>query len=67
MGMSGYILDLEEQFDAKVVDAIKESEHVSEAVAVAMKHKHLVNMTDAEIEDYVQDGWNEVWSEYAFG
>tara|TARA_B100000530_G_C15557671_1_gene329247 strand:- start:309 stop:512 length:204 start_codon:yes stop_codon:yes gene_type:complete len=67
MGMSSYILDLEEQFDTKVVDAIKESEHVSEAVAVAMKHKHLVNMTDAEIEDYVQDGWNEVWSEYAFG
>ena len=39
----------------------------SEAVAVAMKHKDMVNMTDAEIEDYVQDGWNEVWSEYAFG
>ena len=67
MGMSSYILDLEEQFDTKVLEAIKESEHVSEAVAVAMKHKHLVNMTDAEIEDYVQDGWNEVWSEYAFG
>ena len=29
MGMSSYILDLEEQFDTKVVEAIKESEHVS--------------------------------------
>mgnify|MGYP001161471987 FL=1 len=67
MGMSSYILDLEEQFDAKVVEAIKESEHVSEAVAVALKHKHLVDMTDAEVEDYVHEGWNEVWSEYAFG
>jgi hypothetical protein len=67
MGMSSYILDLEEQFDAKVVEAIKESEHVSEAVAEAVKHKHLVDMTDAEIEDYVHEGWNEVWSEYAFG
>ena len=33
MGMSSYILDLEEQFDTKVLEAIKESEHVSEAVA----------------------------------
>jgi hypothetical protein len=67
MGMSNWIIELEEQFDAKVLDAIKESEHVSEAVAVAMKHKDMVNMTDAEIEDYVHEGWNEVWSEYAFG
>ena len=35
MGMSNYILDLEEQFDAKVEDAVKESEHVSEAMAIA--------------------------------
>ena len=40
---------------------------MSEAVAVALKHKHLVDMTDAEVEDYVHEGWNEVWSEYAFG
>ena len=65
MGMSSYILDLEEQFDAKVVEAIKESEHVSEAVAVAMKHRDLVaGWTDDEVEAYVEDGWDEVWSNY---
>ena len=65
MGRSSYILDLEEQFDTKVVEAIKESEHVSEAVAGAMKHRDLVaGWTDDEIEDYVNDGWNEVWRDY---
>ena len=65
MGMSSYILDLEEQFDTKVLEAIKESEHVSEAVAAAMKHRDLVaHMTDDEVEDYVYDGWNEVWRDY---
>tara|TARA_B100001287_G_C22358549_1_gene378646 strand:- start:204 stop:401 length:198 start_codon:yes stop_codon:yes gene_type:complete len=64
MGMSSYILDLEEQFDAKVEDAIKESEHVSEAMAVAIQHRNLVDMTDDEIEEYVSDAWNEFWSNY---
>jgi hypothetical protein len=65
MGMSSYILDLEEQFDTKVLEAIKESEHVSEAVAEAMKHRDLVaHMTDDEVEAYVEDGWNEVWRDY---
>tara|TARA_S200000501_G_scaffold229375_1_gene215147 strand:- start:1474 stop:1671 length:198 start_codon:yes stop_codon:yes gene_type:complete len=64
MGMSSYILDLEEQFDARVEDAVKESEHVSEAMAVAVKHRHLVDMTDDEIEDYVSEAWNEFWSKY---
>ena len=64
MAMSSYILDLEEQFDAKVEDAIKESEHVSEAMAVAIQHRNLVDMTDDEIEEYVSDAWNEFWSNY---
>ena len=65
MGMSSNILDFEEQCDAKVVEAIKESEHVSEAVGEAMKHRDLVaHMTDDEVEEYVHEGWNEVWSNY---
>ena len=65
MGMSGYILDLQEQFDTKVEEAVKQSEHVSEAVAEAMKHRDLVaHMTDAEVEEYVYEGWNEIWSNY---
>ena len=65
MGMSGYILDLEEQFDEKVEEAVKQSEHVDEAVAEAMKHRDLVaHMTDEEVEEYVYEGWNEIWSNY---
>ena len=65
MGMSGYILDLQEQFDEKVELAVKESEHVSEAMAVAVKHRDLVaHMTDEEVEEYVHEGWNEIWSNY---
>ena len=65
MGMSGYILDLQEQFDEKVETAVKESEHISEAMAEAMKHRDLVtHMTDEEVEDYVGAAWNEIWSNY---
>ena len=35
MGMSSYILDLEEQFDSRVEEAVKQSEVVEEAVAEA--------------------------------
>ena len=65
MGMSGYILDLQEQFDEKVETAVKESEHISEAMAEAMKHRDLVaHMTDDEVVEYVHEGWNEIWSNY---
>ena len=65
MGMSGYILDLQEQFDTRVEEAVKQSEHVDEAVAEAMKHRDLVaHMTDAEVVEYVYEGWNEIWSNY---
>ena len=65
MGMSNWILDLEEQFDSKVEAAVKQSECVEEAVAEAMKHRVLVaNMTDDEVEEYVHEGWNEIWSNY---
>ena len=56
--------ELQEQFDEKVELAVKESEHISEAMAEAVKHRHLVDMTDEEIEDYVSEAWNEIWSNY---
>ena len=65
MGMSNWIVDLEEQFDSKVEEAVKQSECVEEAVAEAMKHRDLVtHMTDEEVEDYVGEAWNEIWSNY---
>ena len=65
MGMSSYILDLQEQFDEKIESAIKQSEHVDEAVAEAMKHRDLVaHLSDDEVVEYVYEGWNEIWSNY---
>jgi len=64
MGMSGYILDSEEQFDTKVEEAISGSEHVGEAIAEAMKHSNLTQMNEEEILDYVHEGWQEFWSNY---
>ena len=67
MGMSSWIMDLEEQFEDKVVDIIKESEHISEAYAGAIelnKKHHLVNWSDDEIEEAVSEMWNEYWSKY---
>ena len=65
MGMSSYILDLEEQFDTKVESAIKQSEHVDEAVAEAMKHRDLVaHLSDDEVTEMVYEGWTEIWSNY---
>ena len=65
MGMSSYILDLEEQFDEKIESAIKQSEHVDEAVAEAMNHRDLVaHLSDDEVTEMVYEGWNEIWSNY---
>ena len=65
MGMSGYILGLQEQFGGKVEEAIKQSEVIEEAVAEAMKHRDLVShMSDDEVVEYVYEGWNEIWSNY---
>ena len=63
MGMSSWIMDLEEEFEDKVVDIIKESEDISEAYARAIElNKHLVNWSDDEIEEAVSEIWNEYWS-----
>jgi len=65
MGTSSYILDLEEQFDEKIESAVKQSEHVDEAVAEAMKHRDLVaHLSDDEVTEMVYEGWNEIWSNY---
>lgn len=65
MGMSSYVLDLEDRFYDIVSDAVKSSEHVSEALAVAIKHKDMVPcFNDYEITEMVGDFWNDFWSKY---
>ncbi len=66
MGMSSYIIDIEEKFWDKVYAKITESEHISEAMNFAVNlGKTEVPFIDAEtIEDTVSEGWNEIWSKY---
>ncbi len=67
MGMSSYIMDVEESFWDKVYDKITESEHISEAMNFAVElGKTEVPFLDTEtIEEHVSYGWDEVWSQYA--
>lgn len=67
MGMSSYIMDLQEQFEDNVADIIKESEHVAEAYAKAIdlnNTQHFVNWENEEIEYLVDEMWDEYWSNY---
>jgi len=67
MGMSGWIMDLQEEFEEKVADIVKESEHVADAYADAIKlnkEKNYVNYSDMEIEELVDEMWSEQWSNY---
>jgi len=67
MGMSSWIMDLQEEFEDKVADIVKESEHVTDAYADAIKlnkEKNYVNYSDMEIEELVDEMWSEQWSNY---
>ena len=65
--MSSWIMDLQEEFEDKVADIVKESEHVAEAYASAIKinnENNYVNYSDMEIEELVDEMWSEQWSNY---
>lgn len=62
-----WIMDLQEEFEDKVADIVKESENVAEAYASSVKlnnDQHLVNWDNSEIECLVDDMWSEQWSNY---
>ena len=62
-----WIMDLQEEFEDKVADIVKESEHVADAYADAIKlnkEKNYVNYSDMEIEELVDEMWSEQWSNY---
>ena len=62
-----WVLGLQEEFEDKVADIVKESEHVAEAYASAVKlnnEQHLVNWENEEIEYLVDELWSEYWSNY---
>ena len=68
MGMSNYIMDVEEACWDRVPDSIGECEHVSEAKKMAMDiflAERMLGVVDIEsIEEGVDEMWNEYWSKY---
>lgn len=68
MGMSNYILTIEEKCFDQVGDMIGDCEHVSEAMARAIeifrKENMLGYMSKEDIEDSVAEMWNEFWSKH---
>jgi hypothetical protein len=67
MGMSSYIMDIEENFWNIVTEFIKEAEHWTEAsekaVILARNMAPFLDVTD--VEEGVSEMWNEYWSEYS--
>jgi len=66
MGMSSYIMDLEEQFFDQCENIIKESESVQEAVGNCIKYAkdNWINIhTEDEIESAVDAMWDEIWGD----
>ena len=67
MGMSSYIMDLEEQFFDKCEEIVKESESFQEAVGNCIKYAkdNWINIhTEDEIESAVDAMWDEIWGDY---
>lgn len=66
MGMSSYIMDIEENFWGIVSEFVKEAEHYSDASAKAvLLGKNMVPFMDTDdIEEGVNEMWNEFWSNY---
>lgn len=66
MGMSSYIMDIEENFWGIVTDFVKEAEHISEASekAVILAKNMAPFLEVSEVEEGVGEMWNEYWSSY---
>lgn len=67
MGMSSYIMDLEDDFIDEVSARIGGTECVGELLESLEKDgcmKLLLHMTDTEKLEFVEECWNNFWSEY---
>tara|TARA_Y100000816_G_C26045516_1_gene547869 strand:+ start:68 stop:271 length:204 start_codon:yes stop_codon:yes gene_type:complete len=66
MGMSSWILDSEEKFWDKVVDIIKESDHINEATGKSMELAQTMvpHLDEDDVFGQVEDYWQDFWSNY---
>ncbi len=70
MGMSSYIMDLEEQFIDEAAKRIGGCEQVGDLLESLEKDgcmKLCIHMTDRDKLEFVEEIWNDFWSEYAHG
>ena len=68
MGMSSYVMDCEEQFINSVSLRIGGCEHISELLNALTKDScfnDIAHMNAMEQLEFVDELWNEYWSEYA--
>jgi hypothetical protein len=68
MGMSSYVMDCEEQFINSVSLRIGGCEHISELLNALTKDNcfnDIAHMDAMEQLGFVEDLWDEFWSEYA--
>ena len=66
MGMSSYVMDCEEEFYDVVSDAVKSADDITDAMRIAVANRSMVAIwTVTEIEECVNDFWNDFWSKYA--
>tara|TARA_B100000575_G_scaffold24030_2_gene16343 strand:- start:5195 stop:5398 length:204 start_codon:yes stop_codon:yes gene_type:complete len=67
MGMSSWILDIEETFFDQVESIIKDSDTFEEARdrAVSLGKPVVPHYSANDIETAVSDMWSEYWSKYA--
>ena len=68
MGMSSFVMDCEEQFINSVSLRIGGCEHISELVNALTKDNcfnDIAYMDAMEQLGFVEDLWDEFWSEYA--
>lgn len=67
MGMSSYIMDLEDQFIKEASKRIGGCENIGELLESLEKDgcmKLCIHMTDTQKLEFVDEIWNEYWSEY---
>ena len=68
MGMSSYVMDLEDQFIEEASKRIGGCEDIGEFLESLEKDgcmKLCVHMTDREKLEFVDEIWNEFWSDYS--
>lgn len=66
MGMSGYVMDKEDEFFTLVEQEIAQAEDVSQvhATAGAVADLYVPHLNEHEVQELIDECWQEYWSKY---